>query len=250
MRVLSLFDFTGSMVKPWADAGHDTLIIDTQHPIPAPYFDRRSDGIMTAARDLSDNNNLQELAEWRPDIIFSFPPCTDLAVSGAAHFKRKRERDPLFQAKALRLAKAAPRIAALCKLQRGDVVPWFAENPISVLSTLWRKPDHIFNPCDYGGYIPEDQAAHPLYPQVIPDRDAYTKRTCLWTGNGFIMPTHRPVDPVQHNGTTPMHAKLGGKSLRTKNIRSATPRGFAQAVFLANRFPLKTLAAQHDIAAA
>ena len=28
--------------------------------------------------------------------------------------------------------------------------------------------------------------------------------------------------------------KLGGKSLRTKNIRSATPRGFAKAVFAAN----------------
>jgi len=31
-----------------------------------------------------------------------------------------------------------------------------------------------------------------------------------------------------------LHWKLGGKSLRTKNIRSATPRGFAQAVFAAN----------------
>lgn len=30
------------------------------------------------------------------------------------------------------------------------------------------------------------------------------------------------------------HKKLGGRSLKTKNIRSATPRGFAQAVFEAN----------------
>lgn len=29
--------------------------------------------------------------------------------------------------------------------------------------------------------------------------------------------------------------KLGGKSLKTKNIRSATPRGLFRAIFLANR---------------
>jgi hypothetical protein len=32
----------------------------------------------------------------------------------------------------------------------------------------------------------------------------------------------------------PVHGRTGGKSLKTKNIRSATPRGFAKAVFLAN----------------
>jgi hypothetical protein len=32
----------------------------------------------------------------------------------------------------------------------------------------------------------------------------------------------------------PAHQKLGGKSARTKYIRSLTPRGFSQAVFEAN----------------
>ena len=36
------------------------------------------------------------------------------------------------------------------------------------------------------------------------------------------------------DGYSDQHKKLGGKSLKTKNIRSATPRGFAKAVFLAN----------------
>ena len=232
MRILSLFDYTGAMVRPWADAGHETLCVDTQH---GAFFERRSDGIATAARDLTDKAVHSELAEWRPDIIFSFPPCTDLAVSGAKHFAAKRERDPLFQHKATALAKTAQRIANLCFEQRGDVVPWFAENPVSVLSSTWRKPDYIFDPCDFGGWIGDDSAAHPLWPDVIPDRDAYTKRTCLWVGNGLILPTPRPVDPVTAGaGTTPLHAKLGGKSQQTKNIRSATPRGFAQAMYAAN----------------
>ena len=116
-------------------------------------------------------------------------------------------------------------------------VPYAIENPVSVISSEWRKPDHMFQPCDFGGYLPEDDTSP--YPDIIPARDAYTKKTCLWTGNGFVMPAKRPVDPVKYqdrNGLnySALHWKLGGKSLRTKNIRSATPRGFAQAVFAAN----------------
>ena len=59
--------------------------------------------------------------------------------------------------------------------------------------------------------------------------DAYPKKTCLWTGNGFTMPWTDPVQP--EDGHSRQHLKLGGKSAKTKNIRSATPRGFARAVY-------------------
>ena len=40
------------------------------------------------------------------------------------------------------------------------------------------------------------------------------------------------TDPVQpEKGHSRQHLKLGGKSAKTKNIRSATPRGFARAVY-------------------
>ena len=45
------------------------------------------------------------------------------------------------------------------------------------------------------------------------------------------------ADPSKGGNFSPVSGKTGGKSLRTKNIRSATPRGFARAVFEANRFP-------------
>ena len=51
-------------------------------------------------------------------------------------------------------------------------------------------------------------------------------------GNGFIEPIAKPV--ACDAGYSDQHKKLGGKSLKTKNIRSATPRGFAKAVFIAN----------------
>ena len=51
------------------------------------------------------------------------------------------------------------------------------------------------------------------------------------------MTTPRPVDKSLVNGGDQYslaYRKLGGKSLKTKNIRSATPRGFAKAVAIAN----------------
>ena len=237
-KVLSLFDLTGNMVRPWAEAGHTCFIVDTQHEHEGIIETFESGGFILAINlDLSDADNVKYLADWvQPDIIFSFPPCTDLAVSGARHFKAKAERDPNFQVNAALLASTAKLIAAWMLKDHDKQVPWFAENPVSVLSTLWRKPDHAFNPCDYGGYLSPDEYEHPQYPDVIPARDAYTKRTCLWTGGGFKMPAPLPVEPETAGvgDTTPLHAKLGGKSIRTKNIRSATPRGFAKAVYLAN----------------
>ena len=46
------------------------------------------------------------------------------------------------------------------------------------------------------------------------------------------MPEKMPVICV--DDYSDQHKKLGGKSLKTKNIRSATPRGFALAVFKEN----------------
>lgn len=57
---------------------------------------------------------------------------------------------------------------------------------------------------------------------------------CIWCGNGFKQPLFRPVPMPDEWEDSKQHAKLGGKSKRTKMIRSLTPRGFARAVFLAN----------------
>ena len=59
------------------------------------------------------------------------------------------------------------------------------------------------------------------------------KRPAYGQGGGFVMPEKMPVHVGP--GYSAQHKKLGGKSLKTKNIRSETPRGFAMAVFLANR---------------
>lgn len=225
MIVWSLFDGSGLMAQPWAEAGHNCYCFN---------YDGADHGDYARLGAKVKHENIHYINAWidnkfdfdvAPDIIFAFPPCTDLAVSGAAHFEAKRSKNPTFQVEAVITCKVAARLAKKYN------VPYAIENPVSVLSSLWRKPDYIFNPYEYGGYLPEDDT-HPMFPDVIPARDAYVKKTCLWAGNGFVIPDVAAVDPDSPDN--PGWAKLGSKSARTKTIRSLTPRGFAKAVYEAN----------------
>lgn len=228
-RAVFIFDYTGIMATPWLEAGYECLLIDGQHPkgitrhvdnpllaMYGTWIDKKN--WMAGAADI-----IRIVSE--ADFVFGFPECTDLAVSGAAHFESKRKKNPDFQKEAVGMAHLVAMVGEMMRC------PYGIENPISVMSTLWRKPDYSFNPYEYGGYLPEDDI-HPLFPDHIAPRDAYPKKTCIWSGGGFVMPEKKPVVP--EDGFSRQHLKLGGKSLRTKNIRSATPRGFARAVFEAN----------------
>lgn len=226
-----LYDYTNIMALPWAEAGYTCYCFDGQHESGL------SEGIhpnitnvgmwfnKDTKIDQKDLYKVIDIVGTSVDLVFGFPECTDLAVSGARHFASKSLHNPNFQLEAITLVKLVEALAELldCK--------WALENPVSVLSTQWRKPDYIFNPYDYGGYLPEDDK-HPNYPEYIADRDFYKKRTCIWAGNGFIMPEYKSLGLPK--GSSIQYKKLGGKSLKTKNIRSATPRGFAKAVFLYN----------------
>lgn len=194
--MLSLFDYSGVMARPWADAGFRCICVDLAQDKP-----RTENGIEFVRADARD---------WLPprgDIAFAafFPPCTDVAVSGARHFRDKGIGALL---RSVELFKRSVDLAELIG------APYLIENPVSTISSYWRKPDFLFDPCDYG--------------------DAYTKRTCLWVGNGFVMPPRTPVDPVRVCSQGSWVQKLGGRSDKTKRLRSATPPGFAQAVFQSN----------------
>lgn len=226
--VLSLYDYTGLAVQPWADSGYTCFCFDKKHGV------RQRNDVHFIKADLWQRWSIDWLIagirngpfRGRVAFVYAFPVCTDLAVSGSKHFASKLERDPLVQTRATKYARWCADVgdAAGC--------PYVIENPVSRLATLWRESDYRFDPCDYGGYLPENDA-HPMYPEYIPPRDAYTKRTCLWTGGGFIMPPKRRVDP-ETPGESRQFRKLGGTSDKTKDIRSATPRGVVRAIFEAH----------------
>jgi hypothetical protein len=200
--VLSLCDRTTRMVRPWAEAGYTCYCVDIQHP-----------------RGITRQGNIlligSDMVSWLPPrgeyaIAFAFTPCTHLAVSGARWFREKG---------------LPALVEGLSLFSRGiDILQWteapyLAENPVGTISSYYRKPDWTFDPCDYAGYLPAQEQY----------TEAYTKKTCLWTGNGFVMPQPRRIPPV---GKSPIHTMP--PSADRGDLRSVTPKGFARAVFEAN----------------
>ena len=227
-NIISLFDVTGNAGRPWAEEGCHVHCYDIQTTTTTTeHVGTRGGRITYHHADIMSAGLLFELQALKPVFGFSFPPCTDLASSGARHFAAKLVADKDYKTKALAMVFRSRDLMEAC-----GVSGYYIENPVGVISTAWRKPNHLFNPFEFGGYLPVDDV-HPTHPDIIPARDAYTKRTCLWVGGSFTMPTPCPVD-VDVDKASVMHLKLGGRSLRTKNIRSATPRGFAVAIMRAN----------------
>lgn len=134
--------------------------------------------------------------------ILAAPPCTEFSVSCTRFWKQKDEDGRT--AEALRLVDACMRIIAA-----HDPLWWVLENPVGRLKDWIGPAKMFFDPCDYG--------------------DPYTKKTGLW--GQFNPPAMSKVFPEL--GSSPITG-LGGKSERTKELRSITPGGFAQAFFEAN----------------
>lgn len=215
--IWSLFDGSGIMGLPWAEAGHTVYCFNADDADHGQYeIKMKHPNIIYVNKFITPRSDFSDYPT--PDIIFAFPSCTELAGSGEQHERTRSE---------LRRAIATAQVAE--RLGSTFNVPWMFENPVGKLSTMWRKPDHYFHPFEYGDYLTgEEESFHPR----MPARDAYTKKTCLWVGNGFIMPEKKPVP---HIGKFWGWAYPGGKSAKTKQLRSLTPRGFAAAVYEANK---------------
>ena len=142
--------------------------------------------------------------DW--DMIIAFPPCTHLAVSGAAWFEKKRLDGRQKQG-----------IDFFMRFVECKCLRVVIENPVGIMSSLWRKPDQIIQPYEYG--------------------EPYTKKTCLWLKN---MPRLLPTKLVD-SGEKIIYPS--GKSMpkwyadayklnprERSKIRSKTFRGIAKAM--------------------
>ena len=132
MRILIACEFSGIVREAFAERGHDAWSCDIL-PTEKPGQHLQCD----VAGVLGDG--------W--DLMIAHPPCTHLAVSGARWFKLKqREQD------------AAIRF--FMSLINAPIQKICVENPISIMSTVYRKPTQIIQPFWFG--------------------DPYQKTTCLW----------------------------------------------------------------------
>jgi hypothetical protein len=193
------------MLRPWAEAGHECIAVDTQH-----------NGVREESVGYGTIRYVEaDVREYVPPrgeyaAAFAFPPCTDLAVSGARWF----------QEKGLGALAEAIEIVGACRDTLAELgCPWMLENPKSTLSTHWRSPDYKFHPYQFDDLTEDD--------------NRYTKETWLWTGGAFQMPLARGVTEAEADDR--IHTMSPSEDRADK--RSETPMGFARGVLLAHEAP-------------
>ena len=160
--------------------------------------------------------------QW--DCMIAFPPCTHLAVSGAAWFEQKRKD-----------GRQQEGIDFFLAIANAPIKHIAVENPVGIMSKNFRKPDQIIQPYYFG--------------------DEFQKTTCLWlkniphlyhnespslfdeqvthvgAGEFYVYPdgkktgTKWMMDAVGKNGK-----KLGYASEEIKKLRSKTFLGIAKAM--------------------
>ena len=165
MRVLVACEFSGIVRDAFAARGHDAWSCDLS-PTERPGNHIAGDV-------------LAHLSEgW--DLVIAHPPCTDLASAGAAAFARKVANGTQERARQFFMAfinAGAAKIAV--------------ENPVGVMSRLYRKPDQIIQPWQFG---------HPL-----------TKSTCLWLKNlPALVPTNIVAPAYKKNADGTDYRDAGG----------------------------------------
>ena len=126
------------------------------------------------------------------DIVIAFPPCTHICSSGARYFAEKRAD-----------GRQQQNIDFFMLFTALDCA-WAIENPVGIMSTVFRKPDQIIQPWQFG------------------HRDS--KATCLWL-NG--LPRLIPTNIVQPQWSANLTAKGKRTSMSHNKPRwdNQTPSG-------------------------
>jgi hypothetical protein len=144
-RILIACEYSGRVREAFRRRGHDAWSCDLLEAEDGSRFHIQGDVLEVIGRG------------W--DLMIAHPPCTHLAVSGARHFEAKKADGRQQEAIEFFLALARapiPRIAI--------------ENPVCIMSSVWRKPDQTIQPHQFG--------------------HGETKATCLWLkGLPHLVPT-------------------------------------------------------------
>ena len=147
------------------------------------------------------------------DMMIAFPPCTHLAVSGAKHFAQKRADGRQQQG-----------IDFFLKVANANIPRIAVENPVGIMSSIYRKPDQIIQPWQFGH---EAQKTTCLWLKNLPllqHTKVVDKGSFYVTKSGERMPSWSH-DTVGENGK-----KLGYNTTEIKKVRNKTFQGIADAM--------------------
>lgn len=154
------------------------------------------------------------------DMILGFPPCTYLTVAGNRYFNVERYGEKALQ----RIKNAEEAAEFFMKIANADCDKIAIENPVGRMNTLFRKPDQIIHPFNFG---------HPV-----------SKKTCLWLKGLPLLKHTEEVEPeiIHSKGKSGGYSGpswyvtdedgkiLSWKDPRTAKARSKTYLGVAKAM--------------------
>lgn len=154
MKVLVACEESQTVCKAFRERGHEAYSCDIQEPSGGhPEWHILGDALkaIDGGQIVTMDGKAHDVGKW--DLLIAHPPCTHLAVSGMRWFSEG--------VKPLSLKYDAA--AFFLKFAEAPIEHIAIENPVSIMSNLYRKPDQIINPWQYG---------HPEQ-----------KKTCLWLKN-------------------------------------------------------------------
>lgn len=196
MKILVACEFGGIVRDAFAARGHDAWSCDL---LPSERPGKHIVG------------NVFEILGHGWDMMLAFPPCTHLASSGARFFAEKRA-----------YGRQAQAIRDFMELVNAPIEKIVIENPVGIMSTVYRKPDQIIQPHHHG--------------------HAETKATCLWLkGLPLLQPTkvvepdymRRPDGSYYTDKKGKRYSRihfLSGRQADRARTRSRTYEGIAKAM--------------------
>lgn len=178
MRVLVACECSGIVRDAFIARGHSAVSCDLQpSETNGPHY----------------RGSVFDILDYGWDLMIAHPPCTALAVSGAAHFEKK-----------LLNGEQKKGIWFFMALANAHIPKIALENPKSIMSTLYMPPTQIVHPHQFG--------------------HGEKKLTCLWLKNlSPLLPTH--IVPERAESVA-----LESPSKRRAKIRSRTFEGIAAAM--------------------
>ena len=180
MKVLVACEFSGIVRDAFRKCGHDAWSCDLLET-------------ESSEKKFHMVGDVKKFLYHGWDLMIAHPPCTHLSVSGAAWFKEK-----------IKDGRQQQGIDFFMDMVNAPIPKICVENPVSIMSTKYRKPDQIIQPWQFG--------------------HGETKATCLWLKN---LPKLIPTNIVE--GREQRLHKLPPSHDRWK-LRSKTFQGIANAM--------------------
>lgn len=211
MKVLVACEESQTVCKAFRARGHEAYSCDIQLPSGGhPEWHILGDAIEALRGGCVQTMDmcLHEVCRW--DLVIAHPPCTRLCntgqrwmVWGDEAYREKKRKEQLWG------------VAFFMKMFLANADRIAVENPSGIMSSLFRKPDCIYNPYDFIG-------------------ETETKKTCLWLVN---LPPLKPTQflPKEKRTQGIWKAHFDGKQYgwndpEVAKLRSKTPFGVAEAM--------------------